>query len=136
MFWFDMNTVLDPVPKTPKILDKIFGTSQLGLLDSLKSARVKSIDGFRLQVYETSAVEEANRKFKKFEKVLNDSLYLVFDAPLYKLHYGNFVTKKDAETQKVNLKRKGYKNVWIVRSRIEQLDSLVSFSNFCIFSST
>ena len=125
LFWFDMNTVLDPVPNTPKVLDKIFGTSQLSVLDSLKNVRITTQDGFRLQVFETSSVEEANRSLRKFEKALDDSVYMIFDAPLYKLRTGNFVTKKEAENEKLKLNREGYKDVWIVRSRIEQNDRLI-----------
>ena len=120
LFWFDMNSVRDPVPKTPKILDKIFGTSQFGLLDSLKNIRIKTQEGYRLQIFESSSVEETNRTLQKFERSLKDSIYMVFEAPLYKLRLGNFVTKKEAEKQKENLNKKGYKNIWIVRSRIEQ----------------
>ena len=120
LFWFDMNTVRDPLPKTPKVLDKIFGTSQLGVLDSLKNVRITTQDGFRLQVFETSSVEEANRSLRKFEKALDDSVYMIFDAPLYKLRTGNFVTKKEAENEKLKLNREGYQDIWIVRSRIEQ----------------
>ena len=120
LFWFDMNSVRDLVPKTPKILDKIFGTSQFGLLDSLKNIRITTQEGYRLQIFESSSVEETNRTLRKFERSLKDSVYMVFEAPLYKLRLGNFVTKKEAEKQKENLKKKGYKNIWIVRSRIEQ----------------
>ena len=120
LFWFDMNSVRDPVPKTPKILDKIFGTSQFGLLDSLKNIRITTQEGYRLQIFESSSVEEANRTLRKFERSLKDSVYMVFEAPFYKLRLGNFVTKKEAEKQKANLNKKGYKNIWIVRSRIEQ----------------
>ena len=120
LFWFDMNSVRDPVPKTPKILDKIFGTSQFGLLDSLKNIRITTQEGYRLQIFESSSVEETNRTLRKFERSLKDSVYMVFEAPLYKLRLGNFVTKKEAEKQKENLNKKGYKNIWIVRSRIEQ----------------
>ena len=120
LFWFDMNSVRDPVPKTPKILDKIFGTSQFGLLDSLKNIRITTQEGYRLQIFESSSVEETNRTLRKFERSLKDSVYMVFEAPLYKLRLGNFVTKKEAEKQKKNLNKKGYKNIWIVRSRIEQ----------------
>ena len=120
LFWFDMNSVRDPVPKTPKILDKIFGTSQFGLLDSLKNIRITTQEGYRLQIFESSSVEEANRTLRKFERSLKDSVYMVFEAPLYKLRLGNFITKKEAEKQKENLNKKGYKNIWIVRSRIEQ----------------
>jgi len=65
LYWFDMSTVRDPIPKTPKVLDKIFGTSQLDVLDSIKNARFTTQDGFRLQVFESSSVEEANRIFAK-----------------------------------------------------------------------
>ena len=120
LFWFDMNSVRDPVPKTPKVMDKIFGTSQFGLLDSLKNIRITTQEGYRLQIFESSSVDDANRTLRKFERSLKDSVYMVFEAPLYKLRLGNFVTKKEAEKQKENLNKKGYKNIWIVRSRIEQ----------------
>ena len=125
LFWFDMNTVRDPIPKTPKVLDKIFGISQLGVLDSLKNARITTKDGFRLQIIETSSVDEANLNLRKFREALSDSVYMIFEAPFYKLQYGNFVTKKDAEIEKLKLNREGYKDVWIVRSRIEQNDRLI-----------
>jgi len=125
LFWFDMNTVLDPVPNTPKVLDKIFGTSQLSVLDSLKNVRITTQDGFRLQVFETSSVEEAKRSLRKFEKALDDAVYMIFEAPLYKLRTGNFTTKREAENEKLKLNREGYKDVWIVRSRIEQNDRLI-----------
>ena len=115
LFWFDMNSVRDPVPKTPKILDKIFGTSQFGLLDSLKNVRITTQEGYRLQIFESSSVEEANQTLGKFKRSLKDSVYMVFEAPLYKLWFGNFITKKEAEKQKANLNIKGYKNIfWVV----------------------
>ena len=120
LFWFDMSTVRDPIPETPRILDKIFGTSQLELLDSIKNLRVTTQDGFRLQIFESSSAEEANQNFKKFNRAFSDSLYLIFDAPLYKIRYGNFVSKNQAEIEKNKIRKKGYKNIWIVRSRIEQ----------------
>ena len=120
LYWFDMSKVRDPIPNTPKVLDKVFGTSQLNILDSIKNERVSTSDGFRLQIFESSAADEANRVIKKYDRALSDSLYMVFEAPLYKIRYGNFTTKSEAETVKNKLKNKGYKNIWIVKSRIEQ----------------
>jgi len=120
LFWFDMSKVRDPVPKTPMILDKVFSTSQLGMLDSIKNMRIKTSDGYRLQLFESSQSDEAKKIMNKFDKRLPDSLYLVFDAPLYKIQYGNFITKDQAETARVGLKKKGYKRMWIVKSRIDQ----------------
>ena len=51
---------------------------------------------------------------------MDDSLYVIFDAPLYKIQYGNFSKKYEAEKIKNQLRQKGFKNIWIVRSRIEQ----------------
>ena len=120
LYWFDMSKVRDPIPSTPKVLDKVFGTSQLNVLDSIKNARVSTREGFRLQIYEASAADQANKILNKYEKALSDSLYIIFEAPLYKIRYGNFITKSEAEAAKNALKKKGYKNIWIVKSRIEQ----------------
>lgn len=120
LYWFDMSKVRDPIPSSPKVLDKVFGISQLNVLDSIKNARVSTREGFRLQIYESSAAEQANKIFKKYEKALSDSLYIIFEVPLYKIHYGNFITKSEAEVAKKSLKNKGYKNIWIVKSRIEK----------------
>ena len=122
LFWFDMSKVRDPIPKTPIIMDKIFGLSQFTMIDSLKKIKISTLDGYRLQLYESSSVGEANKKMGKYRKSLKDSLYMVFDAPLYKIRYGNYVTKNEAEIEKNNLKNKGYRTAWVVKSRIEQTD--------------
>ena len=122
LFWFDMSKVRDPIPKTPIIMDKIFGLSQFTMIDSLKKIKISTLDGYRLQLYESSSAVEANKKMGKYRKSLKDSLYLVFDAPLYKIRYGNYVTKNEAEIEKNNLKNKGYRTAWVVKSRIEQID--------------
>ena len=122
LFWFDMSKVRDPIPKTPIVMDKIFGLSQFTMIDSLKKIKISTLDGYRLQLYESSSVVEANKKMGKYRKSLKDSLYLVFDAPLYKIRYGNYVTKNEAEIEKNNLRNKGYRTAWVVKSRIEQSD--------------
>lgn len=118
LFWFDMNDVIDSIPQTPKVLDKIFNESQNKNLfeKKLKSKNLK--EGFRLQVYETSSVSKANKKIEKLKKILGDSLYLSFEAPFYKIHYGNFSNRDEAEREKKKIARKGYKDIWIVKSRI------------------
>ena len=122
LFWFDMSKVRDPIPKTPIVMDKIFGLSQFTMIDSLKKIKISTLDGYRLQLYESSSAVEANKKMGKYRKSLRDSLYLVFDAPLYKIRYGNYVTKNEAEIEKNNLRNKGYRTAWVVKSRIEQSD--------------
>ena len=120
LFWFDMNSVIDPPPNTPKVMDGIFGTSRLKVLDSLKNVRRSSSEGFRLQIFDTVSKDKADSTLFHFQKILQDTVYLIFEAPLYKLRFGNFMTKKEAEIQKGKLIRLGFKNIWIVRSRIRQ----------------
>ena len=49
LFWFDMSKVKDPIPLAPKVLDGIYGTSQIKVLDSLKDIRATTRDGFRIR---------------------------------------------------------------------------------------
>ena len=120
LYWFDMSTVRDPVPASPKILDVIYGKSQSKELDSLKNIRATTRNGFRIQLYESSSSEKVNSVIKKYKEKMRDSLYVIFEAPVYKIHYGNFSKKYEAEKIKNKLRQKGFKNIWIVRSRIEQ----------------
>ena len=121
LFWFDMSSVMDSIPKTPKTLDRIFGSEQLSILDSLIKNRSATIDGFRLQIFESSSVDQATKKFNKFKKILSDSLYLTFEAPFYKVRYGDFFSKEEAEIEKKKLSKKGLKNIWTIRSRIKKI---------------
>ena len=127
LFWFDMSKVRDSIPTTPMAIDKIFGTSQLKMIDSLRGIQVSTKEGYRLQLFESSTVDEAKKVMAKYGKSLNDTLYLVFDAPLYKVQYGDFVTKEQVEDVKIKLRKKGFKNIWIVRSRINQ--KIISTTN-------
>ena len=55
LYWFDMSKVRDSIPYTPKVLDKVFGTSQLKILDSLKNIQISLI----FQIY-TYALKDGN----------------------------------------------------------------------------
>ena len=120
LYWFDMSTVRDPVPSAPKILDVMYRKSQFKELDSLRNIRATTRNGFRIQLYESSSPGKVNSLVKKYKQKMTDSLYVIFEAPLYKIHYGNFSKKYEAEKIKNQLRQKGFKNIWIVRSRIEQ----------------
>ena len=118
LFWFDMNSVLDKPPSAPAVMDGIFGTSQIMVLDSLKNMRKLSNEGFRLQIYETSSKPTADSIVNYFQNLLSQEIYVVFEAPLYKLRVGDFLYKKNADVEKSKLEKMGIKNIWIVRSRI------------------
>jgi hypothetical protein len=118
LFWFNTTDVIDSIPDSPKVIDKVFIKSQFKNLDRMKLNTLSDAKGFRLQIYETSSVEEANKKILKFKKALRDSIYMSFEAPFYKVRYGNYSTREQAEIEKKNMLRKGFKSVWIVKSNI------------------
>ena len=118
-YWFDFKDLKKNIPKTPKVLDKIFEDTQFYILHDSKAKSYELVDGFRLQLYDDLSVINANKTFEKLKKELSDSLYLEFEAPFYKIRYGNFKTKQEAELQKEHLVNNGMKDIWIIRSRIK-----------------
>ena len=118
LYWFDFNTLPRDIPKTSKVLDQIFEESQFLILDSIRNKMNNTKDGYRLQIYDAITVTNANKTLKKYKKTLPDSLYIVFEAPFYKIRYGNYTSKKIAEDEKENLQKQGFKDIWIVKSRI------------------
>ena len=65
LFWFDMSKVRDSIPTTPIVIDKVFGTSQLKMIDSLRGIQVSTKEGYRLQLFESSTVDEAKKVMAK-----------------------------------------------------------------------
>ena len=118
LYWFDFNTLPKNIPKTAKILDQILEESQFLNLDSIRNRMNSTQDGYRLQIHDALTVTNANKTLKKYKKKLTDSLYIVFEAPFYKIRYGNYISKKLAEYEKENLHKQGFKDIWIVKSRI------------------
>lgn len=118
LFWFNTSNVIDSIPETPKVMDKIFNKSHFRNLDITKLTILSNAEGFRLQIYESSSMEDVNNKILKFKKTLSDSIYISFEAPFYKVRYGDYPTREQAEIARKNISRKGYKSVWIVRSNI------------------
>ena len=118
LYWFDFNTLPKDIPKTAKVLDQIIEESQFLILDSIRNRMNSTKDGYRLQIYDALTVINANETLKKYKKKLPDSLYIVFEAPFYKIQYGNYSSKKNAESEKENLLKQGYKDIWIIKSRI------------------
>jgi hypothetical protein len=79
------------------------------------------VPGFRIQVFSSSGVDEANlMKSITMEKFTNDSVYVVYDAPVYKIRVGDFVNRYEANQRLPDFADKGYRDAWIVPDRIIQ----------------
>ena len=128
LFWFDMNRVKEPLPEFPLILNKVLNGKQLNVLDSLRKGGKVSKDGFRIQVFETISSTDARAKVSQLREFLQATIYLDFEAPLYKLRFGNFPTKKAAEIAQKIIMKQGINEAWIVRTRID-IDALIKSGN-------
>lgn len=63
----------------------------------------KGKGNFRIQVGAESDVDAAQAKKQEYEKLLGGTVDVVFDAPYYKLRWGFFDSKQDAEDKILEL---------------------------------
>jgi hypothetical protein len=86
--------------------------------DSL-TVQEEVIQGFRIQIYSSSNVDEASvTKNLAAEKFIGDSMYVVYDAPVYKVRVGDFVNRYEANQRLPEFVEKGYRDAWIVPDRV------------------
>lgn len=79
------------------------------------------IQGFRIQIFSSSNVDETTlMKNLALEKCSGDSVYVVYDAPVYKLRIGDFANRYEANQRLPEFVEKGYRDAWIVPDRIIQ----------------
>ena len=76
------------------------------------------VQGFRIQLMATTDENQA-REIKKNAMVkLRGKIYLVFEAPHYKIRVGDFLTREDVKTVLETVVSNGYPDAWIVRSQV------------------
>ncbi len=83
-----------------------------------KDGKEQSPDGFRIQCFASSQIERIRSEQKLLETKVKYPVYVVFNAPYYKLLAGDFTKKGDADIALVKLKEAGYKDAWVARTKI------------------
>ena len=91
--------------------------------DSMQQDRMKVeqeiVQGFRVQIFSTSNIDEAgSMKVIAEQKFPADSIYIVFDSPVYKVRVGDYVTRYDAGQKLSQFIDLGYRDAWIVPDRV------------------
>ena len=119
LFWFDMKTLKNNPPEFPLVINKALTGNHLFLLDSIRQLKLKINEGYRIQIFESTVSSIARAEAKRFQNILGDSVYIDFEAPLYKLRIGNFIERKKAEKVIESIERLGAKDSWIVRTKID-----------------
>ena len=119
LFWFNMGKLNNNPPEFPLIINKVLTGNHLSIIDSMRQLKLKTSDGYRIQIFESIVSSIARAEAKRFQNILGDTVYIEFEAPLYKLRIGNYVERKKAERAIETIKRLGAKDSWIVRTRID-----------------
>jgi len=119
---FDPNKLRDPEPKWPKIINPI-NSKNLSNQDStsLDSASI-IVEGFRIQLFATRDRFNAEKFQIDFGKIYDKKIYVIFEAPNYKVRIGNFIDRNRAEKVRNEFSKKGYPSAWIIRTKIEPIN--------------
>ena len=116
---FDPDKLKDPKPRWPKVVSPFsLDIKELKLAGNSDSSQI-IIEGFRVQVLATSSQENADRLRYELAIEYGKDIYIVFEAPNYKVRIGNFIDRRLAEKLRLELINKGYPSSWIIRTRIE-----------------
>lgn len=77
------------------------------------------VQGYRVQVYSSSNFDEASQmKSLVAEQASSDSVYILFDPPVYKVRVGDYPTRYEANQRLLFFLNAGYRDAWIVPDRI------------------
>ncbi len=85
----------------------------------------KEVDGYRVQIFAVRSVEAATyakAKAKENFQPQGQKVYLIFEAPFYKLRVGDFKDRNQAEKFRNLAKKMGYKEAFVVRSKVRVVE--------------
>ena len=75
--------------------------------------------GYRIQIVQTTDPEEAKEVMRDAILKFDHEVYRIFDAPHYKVRIGNFVNWNDAEKVQEIAIKKGFRESWVIRTKID-----------------
>ena len=76
------------------------------------------VEGYRVQVYTTQNINEADSILTLADSLFNGEAYLQFDAPLYKIRVGNLKSRANAEALQIATRKNGFPRSWVLRTRV------------------
>lgn len=77
------------------------------------------VQGFRIQVFASANIDEAvSARETARTKVGNDSVYVVYDPPVYKVRVGDYATRLEASQRLPRIVNLGYPDAWVVSDKI------------------
>ena len=114
------------------IADSVVDT--LLMLHKEYNAKYPLISGYRIQIFKESgnkALDEAYQIMHDFDSIFpNIPTYLSFQEPYYRVRAGNFKTRLEALDYLEQIKKKRYRNVWIISDFVYFSDTIGQQNTF------
>ena len=80
---------------------------------------IDTLQGYRVQLIFTQDIDQANELRDSLSVQIPDEwIYIVYDAPYYKVRAGNFTDRPAANQLMNRLVRLGYKQAWVVPDKV------------------
>ncbi len=116
---FDPDKLNDPEPRWPMIISPLMPNMEKEKPENRTDTTQIIVEGFRVQVLATRTRENADQLRQTLAEGYAEEIYIVFEAPNYKVRMGNFINRRHAESLRQTLVKSGYPSTWIIRTRIE-----------------
>jgi hypothetical protein len=79
----------------------------------------ETILGFRIQISSTSSIDDAGAVKAAAQTMFTaDTVYVVYDPPVYKVRVGDFTTRLDANQRLPHIQEGGYPDAWVVPDKV------------------
>ncbi len=106
-----------PVPAAPETT--LAGPDRQAVTDTSQIEQFRYIQGFRVQIFASPDRQMALEIKQRAESLLEENLYLEFEAPYYKVRVGDCLSSAEAETLVKKIRKKGYSDAFRVRTTIK-----------------
>src|SRR3990172_7689147 len=83
------------------------------------SVETRQQSGYRVQILSTRDEEEARNVRRDAILKFQDSVYLMFDDPYYKVRVGDCISRFDADKLQEAAITKGFPEAWVIRTNVQ-----------------
>ena len=118
---FNPNKLKDPEFNWPVIINVINSEGQENDKQIITDSTLIIVEGYRIQLLATQDRFNAEKFKSELEEIYENKIYIIFEAPNYKVRIGDFIDRKSAEEMRKKLFNKGFATAWIIRSKIEPI---------------
>ena len=120
---FDPNKLNDPELNWPSIVNLINSEDRTNNKETNIDSTFIVVEGFRVQLLATRDRFNAEKFQSELEQIYNKKIYIIFEAPNYKVRIGDFIDRERAEKFRKDLSNKGYPSAWIIRTKIKPINN-------------